>query len=391
MLRNLIILTIILPIALSASATLSRTAKTEIEHDSLAVDSTAQHGLVKRVISYFGNANKSRPTNKLDFSFIGGPHYSSDSKLGLGIVASGIYTTTPEDTTLTPSNLSIKADATTAAHFMISVSGEHITPKDQYRLSYDVDFSYIDTKFWGIGFDQCKNNNNESDYKYLAANAKFVFTWNLGHHLYLGPMVTFNYVNAKDFEYPELWQGLPRTMSSFGIGATIRYDSRDNITAPTQGMVIRIDQTFNGRWIGNRFGYNVNDATIAYYKRIWRGGILATQLHSRITWGDTPWGMLSYIGGSHNMRGYFEGRYRDKSEIDLCAELRQHVWRRNSIAIWLGAASVFPDFSEIRIKKILPNAGIGYRWEFKKNVNVRVDLGFGRGQSGIVFNVNEAF
>ena len=36
--------------------------------------------------------------------------------------------------------------------------------------------------------------------------------------------------------------------------------------------------------------------------------------------------------------------------------------------------------------------GIGYRWEFKKNVNVRLDYGFGKnGQSGFIFNINEAF
>ncbi len=34
----------------------------------------------------------------------------------------------------------------------------------------------------------------------------------------------------------------------------------------------------------------------------------------------------------------------------------------------------------------------GYRWEFKKNVNVRLDYGFGKsGQSGFLFNINEAF
>ena len=42
--------------------------------------------------------------------------------------------------------------------------------------------------------------------------------------------------------------------------------------------------------------------------------------------------------------------------------------------------------------RILPNFGIGYRWEFKKDVNVRLDYGFGKnGQKGFIFNINEAF
>ena len=42
-------------------------------------------------------------------------------------------------------------------------------------------------------------------------------------------------------------------------------------------------------------------------------------------------------------------------------------------------------------KHILPNYGFGYRWEFKKRVNVRLDLGFGKHQTGFIFNINEAF
>ena len=71
---------------------------------------------------------------------------------------------------------------------------------------------------------------------------------------------------------------------------------------------------------------------------------------------------------------------------------RQHVWRRNGIVVWAGAGTVFLKFSAMRMKHVLPNYGLGYRWEFKKDVNVRLDYGFGKsGQSGFIFNINEAF
>lgn len=91
------------------------------------------------------------------------------------------------------------------------------------------------------------------------------------------------------------------------------------------------------------------------------------------------------------MRGYYDGRYRDKNVVDMQVELRQHVWKRNGVAVWVGAGNVFPDFSSFKVKHILPNYGFGYRWEFKKRVNVRLDLGFGKGQTGSIFNINEAF
>ena len=91
------------------------------------------------------------------------------------------------------------------------------------------------------------------------------------------------------------------------------------------------------------------------------------------------------------MRGYYEGRFRDKCEADACLELRQHIWRRNGLVAWIGAGTVFPKFSALRFSKVLPNYGIGYRWEFKKRVNIRLDLGFGRHQTGFIFSINEAF
>ena len=57
-----------------------------------------------------------------------------------------------------------------------------------------------------------------------------------------------------------------------------------------------------------------------------------------------------------------------------------------------GAGNVFPSFSGFKWGHTLPNYGIGYRWEFKNRVNVRLDYGFGKkGQSGFLFNINEAF
>ena len=102
--------------------------------------------------------------------------------------------------------------------------------------------------------------------------------------------------------------------------------------------------------------------------------------------------MLAALGGSARMRGYYEGRYRDKNLIETQIELRQHIWRRNGIAVWVGAGNVFPSFSGFKWGLTLPNYGIGYRWEFKNRVNVRLDYGFGKkGQSGFLFNINEAF
>lgn len=348
-------------------------------------------GLIAKVIGYFNESNKPRSDKAFDFSVIGGPHYSSDTKFGVGLVAAGLYRTDRTDTVLPQSDVSVYFDATTSMFFKLGVEGNHIFPRDKARIYYDVNFSSVATKFWGIGYYNGRNDANESKYKYLNSQVLASCVWRLAPNLYLGPMLTFDYIHGRKFEKPELWQGQDSRTFNLGAGFTLQYDSRDFLKNASKGIFFRLDQRFNPRFLLNRYAFSLSELTFAAYKGAWKGATLAFRFHTRITYGNTPWGLMSTLGGSHDMRGYFEGRYRDKSSADVCLELRQHVWRRNGVVLWVGAGTVFPRFSALRWREVLPNYGVGYRWEFKKRVNVRLDLGFGRGQTGFIFNINEAF
>lgn len=374
-------------------SSLCATAASDV--DSLATDTVRRdflhRGLIGKIVNYFEESNKPKENKKFDISFIGGPHYSSDTKFGIGLVAAGVYRTDTVTTDLPPSDVSIYFDATTSMFFKLGVRGTHIAPRDISRLQYDVNFSSVATKFWGIGYDNNVNDENESKYKYLNSQAEVCWIFRLAKNLYLGPLATFDYINGRHFDKPWLWEGEDDRTFNLGVGFTLQYDTRDFLTNASRGVFFRFDQRFNPRFLLNRYAFSLSELTFAFYHHAWRDATVAFQVHSRLTYGNTPWGLLSTLGGSDNMRGYFEGRYRDKSEIDVCLELRQHVWRRNGLVAWVGAGTVFPKFSAIQMRKILPNYGIGYRWEFKKRVNVRLDLGFGKHQTGFIFNINEAF
>lgn len=360
---------------------------TAIKPDSLE----AKKGLISKIIQYFEESNKPKEAKKFDISFIGGPHYSSDTKFGLGLVAAGVYRTDVTDTIVPPSEVSVYFDATTSMFFKLGVRGTHVAPGDWSRIHYDVNFSSVATKFWGIGYDNNVVNDNESKYKYLNSQAEVCWAWKVHPNLYLGPIVTFDYINGRHFQKPWLWEVQDDRTFNVGAGVSLQYDTRDCLTAASRGVFIRLDQRFNPHILINRYAFTLTELTAAWYHPAWRDATFAWQFHSRLTYGNTPWGLMSTLGGSDNMRGYFEGRYRDKSEADICFELRQHIWHRNGLVAWVGAGTVFPKFSAITMRKILPNYGFGYRWEFKKRVNVRLDLGFGKGQTGFIFNINEAF
>ena len=129
-------------------------------------------GLISRIIDYFDDSNKPKKNKPFDFSIIGGPHYSTDTKFGIGLVAAGLYRTNMADTVTPPSDVAVYADATTSMFFKLGVKGTHIMPRDRARIHYDVNFSSVKTKFWGIGYDNNVNDDNESGYKYLNSQAE---------------------------------------------------------------------------------------------------------------------------------------------------------------------------------------------------------------------------
>lgn len=351
-----------------------------------------EKGIIGKVYSYFRDSNRERADKKFDISFIGGPHYSSEEGFGIGLVGSGLYRAGNFSNKATPlSNVTLKLDVTTGRMYKIAAEGYHIFEGDRYRLNYDVYFySFVD-KWWGIGYAMDSDGSNECKYKRLQSQATLDFVFKLHPGVFIGPIGQFSYVNARDFDKPSMLGDEPDRVFSLGAGITFMLDTRDVPTAATKGVYLRVNALAHPWWMSNKQAFSMLEGTASVYCPVWRGGVVAVNAHTRLTWGDTPWCLLSGFGGSHTMRGYWENRYRDKMEADFTVELRQNVWRRNGFAVWGGAGSVFPRFSKFNRHHILPNYGLGYRWEFKKGVNVRLDIGFGKHEKGVIFSLNEAF
>ena len=355
-------------------------------------DTIRRHGFITRLLDYFNDANKEKKDKRFDFSIIGGPHYSTDTKLGLGLVAAGLYRSDPNDTLQPPSNVSLFGDVSTVGFYMLGVSGTHIFPGDRQRIDYTTYFYSFPCYYWGMGYDMGNNNDNKSEMKDWQAQMKASWLFATANDLFIGPTIAFDYIHGSRIERPELLNGQRATTYNIGAGFTLLYDTRDNLTAPKRGVYLSLQQLFRPRFLGNKYAFSTTDLQTSGYIPLWKGATLAADFRTLLNFGNPSWAMMALLGDSYSMRGYYEGRYRDKHKVETQIELRQHVWRRNGIVLWAGAGTVFPKFSEMRMSHVLPNYGLGYRWEFKKNVNVRLDYGFGKaGQSSFIFNINEAF
>ena len=356
-------------------------------------DTTAQRpGFWTRFINYFAESNKDKTyEKKFDVSFIGGPSYSSTTKLSLGVMAAGLYRTDRSDSLTPPSDVTLFGSVSTSGFYTVGIRGNNLFKHDRHRLVYRISFASQPTDFWGIDYESC-NTNPKSSYSEKLSRIELTYLARIARNFYIGPQMMFHYVKGIKFKNPDYLKGQAMDYAATGIGGVIQYDTRDFAPNPYKGIYLAAGAKYYPKALGS-----IEEAiwkvefTLSGYQRLWSSGILAAELHGEFNSEATPWPFRARLGGDYRMRGYYEGRYTDLDMITLQVELRQRIWRRIGCVIWGGAGNVFHSMDRFSWSHTLPNYGIGLRWEFKNRVNIRFDYGFGKHSNGLLVHINEAF
>lgn len=381
------------PLAATVTDTIAATA-VSMAADSLAVDTTApkqRNSIFRRLIRYFEQANEDRTQEKkFDLTWVLGPSYSAVTKVSLGILASGLYRIDRTDTITQPSNVSLYANISTSGYYKVGVTGLNLMDRNRHRIKYDISFASMPIDYWGIGYNMAQAEKSSMVEKRYRIDAEYQYE--MARNFFAGAALDFTHAAAKKVANPEYMLGQRDKYTATGFGLSLQYDSRDFAPNPYRGIYLSLRETYFPAALGTTETIWRTTFTGNYYQRLWKGCTLALDAYLEYNSGkEIPWSMVAQLGGGYRMRGYYLGQYRDNAMIEVQAELRQKIYNRHGIAVWVGAGNVFPNFNSFRWSQTLPNYGIGYRWEFKHRVNVRVDYGRGRHGGSVVFNVNEAF
>lgn len=360
--------------------------------ENISIETPRKMNIIEWVIDYLDKANKPKPNKRFDFTIVGGPSYNASTSFQLAVMAAALYHSRMDSITPT-SDASVFIQGSLTGFYRIGLSGDHYGPGDKYRIHYCADFAHFPLKFWGIGYDTESQDDNETKYTELRSAMWCDFQWRLAKNIYLGPSVNFQYAKATKVTRPELWNGEDLRVFSYGLGLgfIFSFDTRDVATNASNGINLNLKQYFYPGFLKNRYAFSSTELTFGVYRQLWKSGVIAAQLHAMATYGDTPWNMLPTVDASKGIRGYYEGRYRDKNEADIVVELRQHIWKRFGAVVWGGVGSVFRNYNQVRMNTLLPSYGVGLRWEFKKKVNVRVDFGIGKRSSSVSLGLYETF
>ena len=106
------------------------------------VEFKPSRNIFRRLSNYLKETNKPKPYKPIDFSIIGGPYYSTDTKFGIGLVGAALYNPEPSDTTGSLMSMaSLKGQITTSLYYSIGFVGYHNFPGGRTRLDYSLKFS----------------------------------------------------------------------------------------------------------------------------------------------------------------------------------------------------------------------------------------------------------
>ena len=179
-----------------------------------------------------------------------------------------------------------------------------------------------------------------------------------------------------------------------GAGLVWNYEGRDQIFYPSKGFWTEAELFFNQRALGSDFNFSRFSLDAAAYFSQSPRRVLALNAWLVFTQGEVPFQQLAFIGGPKKMRGYFEGRLRDKHLWMAQAEYRLLLPGRFGAAAFAGLGAVSPDVASFFRQGLHYTYGAGLRFRLSKNdhINLRLDVaGNGQGEFFPYLTVREAF
>jgi hypothetical protein len=337
-------------------------------------------------------------------SFVVLPVLSSAPETGLEAGGSALYSfyTDTINTTTRLSNIFVYATITTKGQSRINLSGNYWAPHNNYHFTGAIGYINFPFDFYGVGNNTIKANADRLGQK--RARITFTGEKKLGSTVYVGFVAGGYDYRFKDQQPTGIFaedltiEGKQGGTTLY-IGPSFVFDNRNNNTYTTAGgMLTSYFNIYNG--LGNNSGYKGGflNVELTHFFLLSKRFVLGIDVQSQnLTGPQSPFYLLPTLGSDEMMRGYYNGRFRDRNMIAGQTELRYRMTDRFGIVGFLGTGEVFnKDFSTNQLK---PNYGGGLRYFFdvQKGLSVRVDYGVGEKrpgesrQSGVYVGLGEAF
>lgn len=323
---------------------------------------------------------------------------SIETDWSFGVAGSFTFRFSPKDTVTRTSNSQAIVLYSLRRQFIAAINGTTYFPGERYILNHQISYSYFPDKFWGLG----KNapDENVENYTFRQYYVYGHLQRQLKTGFFAGLLYEYQRVLAINYEAGGLFdqQAVPgrKPYDISGAGLSLTYDTRNNAFAPDRGAFAQVFFNHFMPALGSNFRYTDYVVDLRRFLLVHRQQVLALQFYGQFNVGDVPLRSLATLGGSNNMRGFYDGRYRSKLQAAFQAEYRIPLFWRLGAVGFAGLGNNGDRLSELNFRQIKFSYGGGLRVALnrKERLNLRLDYGFGLGQSlsqGLYFQLGEAF
>lgn len=327
-------------------------------------------------------------------------YYTPETKLAAGVLAIQNFGTQAPGKT---SSVLSSASLTVLGQSIFNIAPRFYFEQGKYELGGLFFYSYFPSKYYGQGLrgtlDEPESFLENTLISNLNGGIQFI------ENFYLRG--SFSYETRRSQKY-EVSGKLDQEVQYKNLGAYIYtlnldYDKRDLPQAPTRGHLYR----FSASWI-NPFDRDNGNTSLSSFEKyevdgreylpladdfVWAHQLLASEVHSEQY---VPFQYLNSIGGANRMRGFYNGRYREKALLLYQTEGRWQFKDRWVAAVFGGASRLSDKFESIfkgSDSRLFASGGFGVHYiiDPENRTKFRFDIGLGAEKLGVYVIVGEAF
>jgi hypothetical protein len=357
---------------------------------------------VKEFFTFYPNSQAvARDSSIYEQKFILAPvmSYSPETNFSFGTGAKYLFKFNGSGEETRVSNMPITAQYTLNSQFFFYSGFEIFTNQEKWVIEGNLLFQNYPRLYYGMGSDT--PDSAEEQYNYNQFLIEPIFLKQMFHrYLFIGAGFRYNHIYNTDIEAdgliaanrPDGFDG----STSVGAEAALLYDSRSNILNAQDGWYFEFTRGQYGEVLGGTNNFNLTRFDLRHYIDVSpeNNDVLAFQFAGRLSRGDLPFSEFSFFGSSEIMRGYREGRFVDRDMLVTQVEYRKNFEdSRWGLVGFAGTGDVYNKVEEFQFKNLKPNYGFGARFmiDKKENLNLRFDVGFGRGTNSFYLGIAEAF
>jgi hypothetical protein len=329
-----------------------------------------------------------------DLKFIGNPIIQNSPETGIKMGLAGNYFfKTSKDSFTRSSNAYLQIAYTTKNQFILEPIWNIFSPAEKYIFRGRAGYLDFTDHYWGVGPEANTDNKTDLSYKRIYVQSKLLR--NIYSKWFFGINFRYSYI------YNIRWASdIPNIAGSegslvSGFGPNIQADFRENPFSPRKGWYLDVFWSGFGRGTGSEFAFSQFQIDYRQYIPLWSDRqVLALELFGDFSGGELPFRELPRLGSSFLMRGFFEGRFRDRQYAAFQAEWRQPVYKRIHASALAGAGEVAPNLDAFQFDGIKLAGGLGLRFLLNpsESVFVRFDFAFNNeGDTGFYIRINDAF